>query len=295
MRAGFEPTQVLITVLTYPHPSKKYQEIVCTAGVTEDGRWVRLYPIDYRYQPEHRQFKKWQWIEVALASRGHGNDQRPESREPDLSTIRVLGERIPTRDAWLERRGIIDRMPHHTVAQLEALYSRDRTSLGIVRPKRVLDLKTTPTERQWPAEYQWLWKQARLFGYQKPLAKLPFKFQYIFECEDSSKTYTAMNEDWELGALFLKERDAKGEDAAVQSVRQRFLGQICAEDKDTRFFMGTRHPYNQWLVIGTFYPPQEAEQLLAPLRARSSVVGIFSCRIPSRTPLGGDGSGCLRE
>jgi hypothetical protein len=34
MRAGFELTKVLITVLTYPHPSKKYQEIVCTAGVT---------------------------------------------------------------------------------------------------------------------------------------------------------------------------------------------------------------------------------------------------------------------
>ena len=84
MRPGVELTKVLITVMTYPHPSKKYQETVCTAGVTESGEWIRLYPIDYRYRPGHQKFKKWQWIEVALGERGHGSDQRVESREPDL-------------------------------------------------------------------------------------------------------------------------------------------------------------------------------------------------------------------
>jgi len=262
MRAGFELTKVLITVLTYPHPSKQYQEIVCTAGVTEGGKWIRLYPIDYRYRPEQQKFHKWQWIEVALGSRGHSNDQRPESREPDLSTLRVLGDKISTRKGWLERRQIIDQMPHHTVEQLEALHSKDRTSLDIVRPKRVLDLKVTKTDREWSAKYQSLWKQARLFGHQKPLAKLPFKFQYVFECAGNDKTYTVMNEDWELGVLFLKERKIKGEEAAVQSVRQRFLNEICGDDKNTRFFMGTRHPYNQWLVIGTFWPPKQSQGLL---------------------------------
>lgn len=262
MRSGFELTKVLITVRTYPHPSQQYQETICTAGVTEDGDWVRLYPIDYRYRPEHQKFRSWQWIEVALAPRGHRNDQRLESREPDLTTLRMLGERISTENAWFERRRIIDRMPHHTVSQLEALYDQNRTSLGIVRPKRVLDLKVTPTDREWPAKYQWLWKQGRLFGEQKPLAKLPFRFQYVFECEDSSKPHTAMNEEWELGVLFLKERDRKGEAAAAQSVRHKFLDEICGDDKDTRFFMGTRHPLNQWLVIGTFWPPKQPQQPL---------------------------------
>ena len=66
-----------------------------------------------------------------------------------------------------------------------------------------------------------------------------------------------MNEDWELGVLFLKERDRKGEKAAVESIRQKFLDEICGETRDTRFFMGTRHPFNQWLVLGTFWPPEE--------------------------------------
>jgi len=29
--------KVLITVLTYPHPSESYDELVCTAGITEAG------------------------------------------------------------------------------------------------------------------------------------------------------------------------------------------------------------------------------------------------------------------
>lgn len=54
MRADYELTKVLITVLTYPHPSQQHQETICTAGITETGDWIRLYPIDYRYQPQYR-------------------------------------------------------------------------------------------------------------------------------------------------------------------------------------------------------------------------------------------------
>ena len=193
MRPGFELTKVLITVMTYPYPSRRHQETVCTAGITESGEWVRLYPIDYRYRPEQQRFRKWQWIEVALAPRGYGQDQRSDSREPDLSTLRILGEPIGTKDGWRERRAIIDQMPHHTVRQLEALYESQRISLGIVRPKRVLDLKATPVEREWPAKYQALWSQLRLFGEQKPLQQIPYKFQYVFECEDSEKPYQVMD------------------------------------------------------------------------------------------------------
>lgn len=260
MRPGFELTRVLIAVMTYPHPSRRFQETVCTAGITDSGEWIRLYPVDYRYRPQRQRFRKWQWVEIALAPRGHGADQRSESREPDLSTLRILGKPLSTKDTWRERRAIIDRMPHHTVGQLEALYDSKRVSLGIVRPKRVLDLVATPVQRDWPAKYQVLWSQLRLFGVQKPLRKLPYKFQYVFECEDSAKAHRVMNEDWELGVLFLKECERRGsEKGAIESVRHNFFEVMCRDDKDTRFFMGTRHPYNEWLVLGTFWPPKEKQ------------------------------------
>ena len=83
-----QTTKVLITVMTYPHPSRGYQELVCTAGITEAGDWIRLYPVDYRYRERDQQFRKYQWIEVALGESGAGNDNRKESRRPDLDSIR---------------------------------------------------------------------------------------------------------------------------------------------------------------------------------------------------------------
>ena len=59
-------TRVLITVKTYPLPSDKYTELVCTAGILEDGSLIRLYPIDYRYRDYWQWYKKYQWIEVEI-------------------------------------------------------------------------------------------------------------------------------------------------------------------------------------------------------------------------------------
>ena len=37
--------RVLITVTTYPLPSRSYDELVCTAGILENGEWIRIYPV----------------------------------------------------------------------------------------------------------------------------------------------------------------------------------------------------------------------------------------------------------
>lgn len=37
--------KILLAVTTYPQPSRSYDELVCTAGLLEDGTWVRLYPV----------------------------------------------------------------------------------------------------------------------------------------------------------------------------------------------------------------------------------------------------------
>lgn len=260
----FQRTKVLITVITYPLPSRGYQELVCTAGVTESGEWVRLYPIDYRYRPAHQQFRKYQWIEVDLSPHGTGNDQRKESRRPSLDSIRMIGEPLSPQDSWRERRAVIDRLPVHTVNQLRALYDSDKTSLGIVRPSRVIDLIVEDADPEWKPEWQALFDQLKLFGTpQKPLRKIPFKFSYVFECQDSDRPHKAMIEDWELGALWLNEVERLGDEReAADSVRTKFLNEMCRTDKDTRFFMGTTFPYNAWVVVGVFWPPKRMQESL---------------------------------
>lgn len=257
MTNDFERMRVLITVMTYPHPSPKYDELICTAGISEAGEWVRLYPVDYRYRPPEQKFHKYQWIDVDLGPRGHKNDGRRESREPRLDSIKLVGEKLSSANEWKARRAIIDKMPHHTLNELSAHYELDRTSLGIVRPTRILDLEVTETEREWKPKYQQIYQQMRLFGNPpKPLKKIPYEFRYVFECEDSVKPHRALITDWELGVLYLKEEDRLGSElAAVESVKKKYLDEICSDNKDTRFFMGTTLPYNTWLVIGTFWPP----------------------------------------
>jgi hypothetical protein len=155
-------------------------------------------------------------------------------------------------------------MSHNTVNKLKAKYDIDRTSLGIVRPSKILDLEIRRADPDWKPEWQNLFNQLTLFGDpQKPLRKLPYTFHYVFECADSEKPHTAMCEDWELGTLFLKEADRLGSDEkAAESVRNKFLGELCRADKDTLFFMGTKFPYNTWLVLGVFWPPRIDQQSL---------------------------------
>ncbi|MCG8586355.1 MAG: hypothetical protein MI757_16730, partial [Pirellulales bacterium] len=148
-----EKQKVLITVMTYPHPSGGYKELVCTAGITESGEWVRLYPVDYRYMSKNQQFHKYQWIEVELEPRGHGNDDRKESRRPNLDSIRLLGEPIPTSRQWKQRREYIDPLPHHTLNELKLQFDRDKTSLGVVRPSEVLDLAVRRADPNWKPEW----------------------------------------------------------------------------------------------------------------------------------------------
>jgi len=256
----YKRTEVLITVKTYPHPSVGSVELVCCAGITSDHELVRIYPIDFRYRPESQRFAKYQWIEVDLACRPANKDWRKESRQPLLRTL-TLGEMIgtgPSRD-WADRNAIVDCVPHRTLAELERLHKKDRTSLGIIRPMQCLDLEIEKCSEKWSAKHEALLKQTNLFG-EKPkmLHKIPYTFRYVFRCEDDPGPHRCAITDWELGMLFLRQREKHSEKTALQHVKERFLDRMCAEDRDTRFFVGTMLPRNQWLVLGVFWPPKQS-------------------------------------
>ena len=58
--------RILITVKAYPTPSRTYDDLVCTAGVTENGQWIRIYPVPFRALVVNDYFKKYQWISAPL-------------------------------------------------------------------------------------------------------------------------------------------------------------------------------------------------------------------------------------
>jgi hypothetical protein len=253
-----ERQRILITVLTYPHPSKKYQETVCTAGITETGQWVRLYPLPLRTLPREQQLRKWHWVE--LGTLPPTNDVRPESRRPLLDDLVVGAKLDPERDRE-ERRRLIDLLPQRSLAGWEAAYEQDKTSLGLLVPSRVLDVEHEAEDEDWTEADKAALSQLDLFAdTPKTLHKIPYRFRYVIEDEDGRVRRLTIR-DWELGMLFLKMRDQHGEAEAITKVKQKYLDQICAADKDTRFFVGTMYPYNQWMVVGTFWPPHSKSQV----------------------------------
>ncbi len=85
--------RVLITVKTYPVPARKGVEVSCTAGISDDGKWVRIFPVPYRLMDGEHQFRKYQWITAPLMRAR--NDPRPESFNPRIDQIRI-GDSVPT-------------------------------------------------------------------------------------------------------------------------------------------------------------------------------------------------------
>ena len=94
--------RILITVKTYPTLSQSHIELVCTAGIREDGSWVRIYPVPFRLLENGMQFPKWTWVELPLLRRH--KDHRHESYSPADRNDIEIGDSIATIDGWRERK-----------------------------------------------------------------------------------------------------------------------------------------------------------------------------------------------
>ena len=94
--------KVLITARTYPTPSRKSIEVSCTAGITDEGKWIRLFPIPYRSLDRDKRFRKYQYIGVNVTKAF--SDIRPESYKIDIDSIEILSDPIPSINKWEKRR-----------------------------------------------------------------------------------------------------------------------------------------------------------------------------------------------
>jgi hypothetical protein len=246
---------ILITVKTYPSPSKSYDEIVCTAGIRDNGSFVRLYPVDYRYRPFSQWYKKYQWVEVNVEK--NEKDPRPESYRP-IGEIRVMGNPIGTKNNWEDRKKIVLKADIQTLCHLQNK-SQQEVSLGMIKPSIISDFIIEPTEREWDEKILEKMNQLRMIGPNlKPLEKIPYDFSYEFKCCDENCGGHKMKiADWELGQMYRTIRDKyKDEGIACEKIKNKFFRIICASDRDTYFFVGTVLQFNTWIILGIFWPPK---------------------------------------
>ena len=249
--------KVLIVVRTYPTPARRGVEVSCTAAITEDGQWVRLFPIPYRFLTSDRRFRKYQWIEANIR---RSSDPRPESYEIDIDSLTVLTEQIPTKNHWQQRKELILPLKAHSLCCLQkAQRANAFPTLGLFKPKEITRFSITEDDPNWSPSQMERLSQSYMFedAPSSPLEKIPYKFYYEFRCDDRSCNGHRLScTDWELGQSYRRWRIRYGSRWKIE-FRKTYETRMIFKD-DTHFYVGTvRHHPNSWIIVGLFYPPKE--------------------------------------
>jgi hypothetical protein len=253
--------------------------LVCTAGVCEDGSWIRLYPLPFRKLDDEQKYKKWQWIEVDVER--NISDIRPESFRVFIGNLTII-QNITEKVNWNERKRVIFKTDKVFTNKAEILKltksSPPSRTLLTFKPTQVVRFYTKEVEREWPKDKVELIKekakQLSLFQTQddllnefKVVDKLPYEFRYIFT-DDEGVESDLMIEDWEVGALYLNcLRNANGDEKiAIEKVTQKYWNDF-AQTKDIHFFLGTRkrdqvRSPNPFGIVGVIpFPVDKQEEL----------------------------------
>lgn len=263
--------RILITVKTYPTLSRKYGETVCTAGVREDGSWIRIYPVPFRRLNEAEQYKKFDWIDCRMVR--NTKDPRPETFRPyDENELRPVSH-VGTADNWRERRDILLKTArvYDRLDELIAGAKANQVSLAVFKPTKITDFVWEEEAREWNPdklrEMRELTNQLDLFAdnnWRKTfqvIPKLPYSFSYVFEDAVGRRSELQVL-DWEVGALYWNcLRSVEGDEPkALAKVRQKYFDTFLKTD--LHLFLGTTQQFhfiapNPWVIVGVLQIPHE--------------------------------------
>ncbi len=269
----FITKKILILVKTYPSISKKYTELVCTAGMDEEGNWYRLYPIPFRKLNDEQQYPKYRWIEARMYK--SNDDPRLESYKVDFEKIKLL-EQMKS-DDWGRKSNIVLKQGiYNDLSKLIEESNLTNMSLAVFKPTKIIDFIWEKDDREYSKErlaaIEAERKQLDLFSNGedddvfKIVDKLPYKFSYVFE-DIKGRQSTLMIEDWEVGAAFWNWKNYyKSEEIALQKIKEKFFDNF-AKKKDLYFFLGTTRQYHGWaknpfIIIGHFPLPKVMQNSL---------------------------------
>ena len=258
--------EIFIIAKTYPTRSRKYKELVCTAGINQRGEWIRIYPIPFRSLEEYKQFKKYTWIKAEINP--DQSDPRPESHKINTSSIEIL-ENIPTNKTWGKRRELIlENTKIYTSLQeiIDAAREINTMSLCTFKPTKFLDIiieKNPKEELTEKEKKEFINANRSLFDTESceieftGMPHIPYKFKIKFE-DDQSKISSLSVIDWEISQLFLHYKF--NHQLGVEKTKDRLWHLI--NTTDLHLFLGTmrqmhiRKSKNPYTIIGLFYPPK---------------------------------------
>jgi hypothetical protein len=235
---SWERESIIVLVKAAPNWSTKYNEYqICTAGISQDGGWRRLYPF-----PEdvilQKNIRVWDVIEVEVKKTTH--DPRPESRKINAETVRVI-DRIESRE---DRRKFLVEI---TDSSLDVPLKEKRT-LAIIKPQ----IEDFNIKKKVPESVQ-LTLNGKIFKI-NPYGDvgLYYKWSCSKPCRYCKGKYHVMRcFDWGANILYRKYRDEKEAETKTKH--------MCFYDMkykyDTWFALGThsQRPFTKWMIVGLLW------------------------------------------
>ena len=193
--------RVLIVVKTYPTPAMSGVEVSCTAGITENKEWIRIFPVPFRLLHEDKRFAKYQWVDVDVTKAV--KDFRPESYKLNDQTIQAS----KLEPSWGSRWKYIAPLLGKSLCEIQATQkSNGSPTLGIFKPAKIKRLIIEKANGDWTQSQLNALNQSTMFPQSRPierLEKIPFDFKYEFLCSAAGcRGHKLSCTDWEIGQAY---------------------------------------------------------------------------------------------
>ncbi len=253
----YETKKVLLTVKAYPDKCKKLGYCVCIAGITDSDELIRLYPVSITQFNKKNSFKKFTWFTVSCERAKEKLNRKESYHINPHSKIEILDS---ISNDYNSKNATILPLLSKSIEELKEKYSKDKTSLGIIKPELIDFIVEKPNkDEEGIASYT----QKNLFGDDiKSIDSIPYIFRYRFKCNDSRcRGHTIMCEDWELLESWRKYEKIYGKDEGIKKIKEKFFDWM-KNERDLYFYMGTYSKYPTWLIIGIYYPPKQKNKTL---------------------------------
>lgn len=295
-----ERITLLVLAQTEPTISRKYVETVCTAGITEEQSWLRLYPIQKRVAGQIAAYGKYDWIECEVYHSKNNKDVRRESRHVYADTIQKVGSMTKGgKPLWDERRRFLLRNGITVYTKLLDIVEgarRNEFSLCLFKPTEVETFYAKEESPSYTREQEEIIKnylqQGVLFsaGDNAPGKPNFIKVPYSFHCSFRDATGRSSDLsvlDWEITSRYRHGVKKHGKEQARDETLEYYKGLI--QKRDIYFILGTRNEahnikmnskrennINPWSIISVIPFPftPDSEQLTLPLNHSPSAMPV---------------------
>ncbi|MGA2310443.1 MAG: hypothetical protein ABSG57_12970 [Candidatus Bathyarchaeia archaeon] len=214
---------------------------VCTAGISENNEWRRLYPMEWSTIRD-KGIKVWDKIKVSTSK--PEKDPRPESRKIDNESVENCGCAIKDRE---ERREFLNAYTDTLIPDA----TKTKKTLSIIKPILFGFSVEKENERG---------KQVTIDGdifKVQPYGDISLTYQFkcgekgCAICSRVHKFHHMECFDFGANELYRKYQDEK---VAKEKVREGCYTRMKA-DNDCWFAMGThsQYPFLKWMVVGLLW------------------------------------------